>query len=369
MAVPLLDLTRQYATIQKDLEAAAIAVLRSGRYIGGPEVEGLEAELATWLGARHGIAMSSGTDALLAALMALGVGPGDEVITTAYSFFASGGCPKRLGARPVFVDIDPATKNLVPDLVRRALTKQTKAVIPVHLYGRAADMAALHAVCDPAGVPIIEDACQAIGTRFRGRKAGTLGRVACFSFFPSKNLGGLGDGGFVSTDDDQLAADIRRLRNHGQSDVYLHPVVGGNFRLDALQCALLRVKLKRLDEWNAARRKNALRYRDLFASKGLDRTIRVPPDDPDLHIYHQYVIDVPRRDEVAAALKQKGIGHAVYYPVPLPAQPCFAADVVGQGPWPVSMESARTGLALPIFPELTEREQVEVVDALAAALK
>ena len=369
MAVPLLDLSRQYATIAPELEAAALAVLRSCRYINGPDVQALESELAAFCGARHGVALSSGTDALLAALMALGVGPGDEVITTAYSFFASAGCIKRLGAKPVFVDIEPESKNLVPALVQKAITRRTKAVIPVHLFGRAADITALRAFCDPAGIPVIEDACQAVGSRLRGRKVGTLGAMACFSFFPSKNLGGCGDGGFLTTDDGDLAAKVLRIRNHGQSDTYLHQMVGANFRLDTLQCATLRVKLKRLDQWNAARRKNAARYADLFRRAGLQGVIQWPKDDPDLHTYHQYVIDVPRRDQVLAALKDKGIGCAVYYPYPLTAQPCFAADVAGQGTFPVSDAASKSALALPIFPELTEAEQDQVVQALTTSLR
>jgi dTDP-4-amino-4,6-dideoxygalactose transaminase len=368
MAVPLLDLTRQYATLAPELEAAALAVLRSCRYINGPDVQALESELAAWCGARHGIALSSGTDALLAALMALGVGPGDEVITTAYSFFASAGCIKRLGARPVFVDIEPRSKNMVPALVQKAITRRTKAVIPVHLFGRTADIAAIRSFCDPLRIPVIEDAAQAIGSKLRGRKVGTLATMACFSFFPSKNLGGCGDGGFLTTDDADLAAKVLRIRNHGQSDAYLHPVVGANFRLDTLQCAALRVKLRHLDRWNAARRANAARYAALFRRHGIDGLVKAPEDDPDLHTYHQYVIDVPRRDQVLASLKEKGVGCAVYYPHPLTSQPCFAADVAGQGSFPVADEASRTALALPIFPELTEAEAEEVAAALAAAV-
>jgi dTDP-4-amino-4,6-dideoxygalactose transaminase len=268
----------------------------------------------------------------------------------------------------VFVDIDPVTKNLDPELLEKALTEKTRAVIAVHLYGRAADVATIRAVCDPRGVPVIEDACQAIGARFRGHNVGTLGTMACFSFFPSKNLGGAGDGGFLTTDDAALAAKVKLLRNHGQSDAYRHEIVGANFRLDALQAAILRVKLRHLETWIAARRANALRYGELLRAKGLDGIVRTPPDDADRHVYHQYVIDVPERDRLLAVLKERGIGCAIYYPIPFHQQPCFAEDVRGQGPFPESLASSRTGLALPIFPELTGSEIQEVVAAIAAAL-
>jgi dTDP-4-amino-4,6-dideoxygalactose transaminase len=368
MTVPLLDLTRQYESIRDELEAAVLGVLRSTRYIGGPQIEALENEIAAYVHSQHGIAMSSGTDAILCALMALGIGPGDEVVTTAYSFFATAGCVRRLGAKPVFVDIDPVSKNMTPEQMGKALTPRTKAVIAVHLFGRCADVPGMRKICDPRGIPVIEDAAQALGARLQGRMAGSMGQIACFSFFPSKNLGAVGDGGFVSTDDDALAAKMRRLRNHGQSDTYRHEIVGGNFRLDALQAAPLRVKLRYLDRWNQARRQNAARYAQMFEAQGLLDRVTAPVDDPDLHIYHQSVIELDDRDRVAGALREQGIGCAVYYPLTLPGQPCFASDVPAGARFEVADANARRGLALPIFPELTADESERVVTALASAL-
>ena len=363
MGIPLLDLSRQYETIQKELEDAALRVLRSGRYILGPEVEAFEQECAAYLGTADSVGMSSGTDALLAALMALGVGPGDEVIVPSYTFFATAGSVARLGAKPVFIDVDTDSLCMTRAGVEAALSPKTKAVIAVHLFGRVADIPSIREVLDPRGIPLIEDAAQAIGGRFAGKPAGSLGTLSCFSFFPSKNLGALGDGGLVATDDPELGAHLRKIRNHGQMAAYEHDEVGGNFRLDALQAAMLRVKLPHLDEWTEGRRKVAERYRGLFAEKGLD-WVQAPQDDPDRHAYHQFVVRVPaeKREACLQALKEKGIGHNVYYRVPLHQQPCFAPQT---GAFPVSEDAAKRAVALPVFPELREDEQRQIVHALS----
>ena len=360
MTVPLLDLKAQYATIKGDVDAAVARVIESQYFINGPEVTALEAEVARYSGAAHGIGVSSGTDALLVALMALGVGPGDDVITTPYSFFATAGVIARLGATPVFVDIEPDSFNIDPKLATAAVTPRTRAIMPVHLYGRVADMDPLLAL----GFPVIEDAAQAIGARDgKGRLAGSMGTVGCFSFFPSKNLGGFGDGGMVVTQDAELAHKITLLRTHGMEPRYYHKYVGGNFRLDALQAAVLRVKLPHLDDWSAARRRNAERYRALITEAGLDGVVTVPEDVPG-HIYNQFVIRVPRRDELQAHLREQGIGTEVYYPVPLHRQECFAGLGYGAGSMPESERAAEETLALPIYPELTEEMQEYVVECV-----
>ncbi|HHI79048.1 MAG TPA: DegT/DnrJ/EryC1/StrS family aminotransferase [Planctomycetes bacterium] len=367
MGIPLLDLSRQYETIQEELEAAALRVLRSGRYILGPEVEAFERECAAYLGTSDSVGMSSGTDALLAALMALEISPGDEVIVPSYTFFATAGSVARLGARPVFVDVDKDSLCMTAEGVEAALSPRTRAVIAVHLFGRVADIPAIREVLDPRDIPLIEDAAQAIGGRWKGRPAGSLGTLACFSFFPSKNLGALGDGGLVGTDDEDLAARLRKLRNHGQVAAYEHDEVGGNFRLDALQAAMLRVKLPHLDNWTEGRRAVAARYRRLFAELGLEAEVQAPEDDPDRHAYHQFVIRVPaeKREACLEALREKEIGHNVYYRVPLHKQPCFAPQ---DGAFPVSEDAARRAVALPVFPELREDEQAQVVRVLASVL-
>ncbi len=367
MDIPQLDLSRQYEEIGPELEEAALRVMRSGRYILGPEVEAFEEEAASWIGSGFAIGLSSGTDALLAALMALEVGPEDEVVVPTYSFFATAGCVARLGARPVFVDVGDEDLCMAPDQVARALTERTKAVICVHLFGRCADTRTLRKLCDTAGIPLVEDAAQAIGARDGGRPAGTLGRLACFSFFPSKNLGALGDGGMVTTDDPDLARRIRRLRNHGQETAYEHLEVGGNFRLDALQAAFLRVKLGRLEDWIEGRRRAAERYRSLFSAEGLDGLLRAPRDEPDRHVYHQFVVRVPadRRDPCLEALREAGIGHNVYYRVPFHRQPCFGPV---PGNFEVADRASLESIALPIFPELREEEQVHIARTLARAL-
>lgn len=354
--------------MREELLAAVTRVCDSQHFILGAEVEQLEAELAAAIGSAHAIGVSSGTDALLVAMMALGIGPGDEVITPTFSFFATAGCAARLGATPVFVDIDPATFNVDVDAVRRSITARTRAVIPVHLFGQCAEMDPLMAVAAEHGIPIIEDAAQALGALYRGRQAGTIGAVGCFSFFPSKNLGAFGDGGLVTTDDGRLAARIRRLRNHGAEPKYFHREIGGNFRLDALQAAVLRVKLPHLQAWHDGRRANAARYRELFAQTGTPGSITLPVEAPErTHIFNQFVVRVAggRRDELRAYLGQHGVGTEVYYPVPFHRQECFAhLAPVGQA-FPHADRAAAEVLALPIYPELSAAQQAHVVQTIA----
>jgi dTDP-4-amino-4,6-dideoxygalactose transaminase len=368
-AVPLLDLQAQYRPIREELLAAVTRVCDSGRFIMGAEVEALERELAEYLEVGEAIGVSSGTDALLVAMMAMGIGSGDEVITSTYSFFATAGCITRLGATPRLVDIDPETCNLDPDQVQAALSSRTKAIIPVHLYGLCADMDPLLAMTGAAGVPVIEDACQAIGATYRGRQAGSMGRVGCFSFFPSKNLGAFGDAGLVTTNDAALAHEIRLLRNHGAEPKYFHQRVGGNFRLDAIQAAVLRVKLPHLAQWTRMRRENAVRYLRMFKEAGLADTVTLPSEpDGRHHIYNQFVVHVPDRDRVRDRLSELGIGCEIYYPVPFHLQECFAPLGYRRGEFPHAEAAAATSLALPIYGELTVAQQEAVVAALADAL-
>jgi dTDP-4-amino-4,6-dideoxygalactose transaminase len=367
--VPLLDLDAQYRPLREEILAAIARVCDSQRFILGAEVEALERELADHLEAGEAIAVSSGTDALLAALMALGVGPGDEVITTTFSFFATAGCITRLGATPVLVDIDPITCNIDPEGTRAATTPRTRAIIPVHLYGLCADMDPILEHAAAAGVPVVEDACQAIGATCGGRQAGSMGTVGCFSFFPSKNLGAFGDGGLVTTHDAALAREIRVLRNHGAEPKYFHRRVGGNFRLDALQAAVLRAKLPHLPGWTRRRRDNAARYDRLFAAAGLAQRITLPVEPPGRrHIFNQYVVRVPDRDRVRALLAEDGIGTEIYYPVPFHLQECFAPLGHSRGAFPHAEAAAGSTLALPIYAELTEAQQTAVVGALSRAL-
>jgi dTDP-4-amino-4,6-dideoxygalactose transaminase len=367
--VPLLDLQAQYEPLRDELLAAIARVCDSQRFILGPEVDALEGELADHLEVAHAVAVSSGTDALLAAMMAIGIGPGDEVVTSTYSFFATAGCISRLGATPRLVDIDPATCNLDPAAVRAAITPRTRAIIPVHLYGLCADMAPIVEAAAAAGIPVIEDAAQAIGARYQGRQAGTIGLAGCFSFFPSKNLGAFGDGGLVTTNDAHLAHEIRLLRNHGAEPKYLHQRIGGNFRLDALQAAVLRVKLPHLERWTAMRRANADRYRELCHEARLDNRVELPIEPPGYHhIYNQFAVRVAGRDRVREILAERGIGTEIYYPVPFHLQECFADLGYRRGDFPAAERAAATTLALPIYGELTRDQQSAVVAALAAAL-
>jgi dTDP-4-amino-4,6-dideoxygalactose transaminase len=367
--VPLLDLQAQYSPIRNDILDALTRVCDSQRFIGGPEVEGLEGELAQMLGVREAIGVSSGTDALLAAMMALGIGPGDEVVTTTYSFFATAGCIARLGARPVFVDIDPVTYNIDPAAIEAALTPRTKAIVPVHLYGCAADMDAIGRVAKKAGAAIVEDAAQAIGARYGERHAGGIGAFGCFSFFPSKNLGAFGDGGLVTTDDPALAHRLRLIRNHGMEPKYYHHFVGANFRLDALQAAVLRVKARHLGAWTEARRRNADRYRQMFGTLDRDRRVVLPVEPAGCyHIYNQFVVRVPGRDRVKKALEAAHVGNEIYYPVPFHLQECFEDLGYRQGQFPHAEQAAAETIALPIYGELTEAQQEYVTDTLVNAL-
>lgn len=365
MKVPLLDLRPQYNPIRDEVLSALARVADSQMFIMGAEVEALERELAAMLEVKHAVAVSSGTDALLAAMMALGIGQGDEVITTTYSFFATAGCIWRLGARPVLVDIDPVTYNIDPAAVAAAVTTRTKAILPVHLYGLSAEMDPILATARRAGVAVVEDAAQAIGARYKGKAVGGIGDFGCFSFFPSKNLGAFGDGGLVTTNDAQLAHRVRLMRNHGMEPKYHHKLVGGNFRLDAIQAAVLRVKAKHLAGWTEARRRNADRYRELFAASTGDRV--VVPTEPDgrYHIYNQFIVRVPDRDWVRAHLADAGVGSEIYYPVPFHLQECFAPLGYARGAFPEAERAAAETIALPIFGELTDAQLCHVVATIA----
>jgi dTDP-4-amino-4,6-dideoxygalactose transaminase len=385
MHVPLLDLQGQYRPLRDAILDAVARVCDSQSFIGGPEVDAFERELASYIGARHAIGVSSGTDALLVSLMSLGIKPGDEVITSPFSFFATAGSIVRLGATPKLVDIDPLTFNIDAGRVEAAVTSRTRAIVPVHLYGLCAHMDPLLELSKRSGLPIVEDAAQAIGATYKGRVAGTMGALGCFSFFPSKNLGAFGDAGMVVTNDDGLASEVRLLRNHGAEaspdapaqsteasgtrGKYFHKRVGGNFRLDALQAAVLRVKLQHLPAWSTMRRRNADRYNRLFAERALLDRIRAPIQPAErVHIFHQYVVRLPNRDRARAHLQRAGIGTEVYYPIPFHLQECFASLGYRAGDFPEAEAAAREVLALPIYPELTEAEQAAVADSLAEAV-
>jgi dTDP-4-amino-4,6-dideoxygalactose transaminase len=368
-SIPLLDLHGQYRPLRDELLAAIARVCDAQRFIGGPEVDAFEREMAALVGAAHAVGLSSGTDALLVALMALGIKPGDEVIVPTFSFFATAGCVSRLGAIPTLVDIDPRTCNIDPAQTRAAITPRTRAIIPVHLYGQCADMEPILAAAAAAGIAVIEDAAQAIGATYHGRQAGSMGTAGCFSFFPSKNLGAFGDGGLLTTNDERLADEVRLLRNHGAEPKYFHKRIGGNFRLDALQAAVLRVKLPHLAGWSEARRRNADRYDRLFRHSAAADRIVLPARAPGCgHIFNQYTIRVANRDSVRAKLDASGIGTEVYYPVPFHLQECFAPLGHRRGDFPVAERVAAETLALPIYAELTESQQEQVVAAIAAAL-
>ncbi|MCA9581413.1 MAG: DegT/DnrJ/EryC1/StrS family aminotransferase [Myxococcales bacterium] len=356
--IPLLDLGQQNAPLRAEIDSAIARVVDSNHFIMGPEVQAFEEEVARYLRVNHAIGVSSGTDALLVALMALGVGPDDEVITTPFTFFATGGCIARLGARPVFVDIEAGSFNMDPTKVADAMTPRTKAILPVHLFGQACDMDGLREAVASADAPIaiVEDAAQAIGADHPSGRIGGLGALGCFSFFPSKNLGAFGDGGLVTTNDEKLAERVRILRTHGAQPKYFHAFVGGNFRLDALQAAILRVKLPHLDGWTEGRRRNADRYDELFGASGLSPArLTIPPRIFPGHIYNQYVIRTDRRDALREHLRERGIGSEVYYPRPLHLQECFAFLGQGGGAFPEAERAAEEVLALPIFPELGDR--------------
>ena len=365
--VPLLDLKAQYASIREECRAAFDRIADAQTFIGGPEVDGLEKEVAAYSQCPFGIGVTSGTDALLVAMMTIGVQPGDEIITTPYTFFATGGCIHRLGAVPVFVDINPLSYNIEPSLIEAAVTPKTKAIMPVHLYGQMADMDPIMAIAQRHNLYVIEDGAQAIGAEYKGRRAGSIGHFGCFSFFPSKNLGAFGDGGMITANDPALAHQAKLLRNHGAEPKYYHKLVGGNFRLDALQAAILRIKLPYLDGWTAGRQQNADRYRRLFAEAELQDVV-LPTEEPERrHVYNQFVIRTTRRDAVMAKLKEHKIGNEIYYPLPLHLQECFANLGYKPGSLPESERAAKETLALPIYPELTEEMQAAVVSVIAEA--
>lgn len=361
MAVPLIDLKRHYVPIRAQIDRAMARVIDHAGFILGPEVKQFESDMAAYCGVKHAIGVASGTDALLLALRACGVGPGDEIITSAFSFFASAGVISRLGARPVFVDIDADTYNIDPALVASAITPKTKVILPIHLFGQCADMDPIVEIAARNNLKVVEDAAQAIGSGYRDRMAGSLADAGCFSFFPTKNLGCAGDGGMVVTDDDRLADLVRILRVHGGRSDYIHEVVGYNSRLDTLQAAILSVKLAHLDGWTRARRENAARYDTALADLPLKTpTVR----EWAFHIYNQYTIALERRDEFMAWLKERGIGHKIYYPVPFHVQECFGDLGYRPGDLPHSEKAAASVVSIPIFGEMTRAEQDEVIAAV-----
>ena len=401
MNVPLLDLRAQYLSAKPEIDAAIAEVVESQKFILGPQVKTLEEAIADYCNCAHAIGVSSGTDALLISLMAEGIGPGDEVITTAYSFFATAGCIARLGAKPVFVDIDSATCNIDATRIEERCTNRTKAILPVHLYGQMADMDPIMDIAKRHNLVVVEDGAQAIGAEYKGRRAGSIGHYGCFSFFPSKNLGAFGDGGMVVTNDAERAVKLRVLRAHGSKPKYYHKLVGGNFRLDTIQAAIVLAKLKHLDDWTAARQANAARYDELFGESGLVSSglvnlpkvvsysasaggaspeSSVPSSSSEAgvknqelrtkngprHIFNQYVIRVQRRNELQAFLKEKGIGTEVYYPLPLHLQECFAYLGQRTGDLPESEKAAIESLALPVYPELSDEQAHYVVDSIQA---
>jgi dTDP-4-amino-4,6-dideoxygalactose transaminase len=365
--VPLLDLQAQYAGIRDEVRAAVDRVFETQLFVLGSEVQVLEEEIARYSQTRYAVGCASGSDALLLALMSCGVGAGDEVITTPFSFFATAGAIARLDARPVFVDIDEHTYNVNAALLESAITEKTKAIVPVHLYGQCADMNPLLEISERHGIPVIEDAAQAIGSEDRLRRAGSMGAIGCFSFYPSKNLGGAGDGGMLVTNDLEHARRLCMLRVHGEEQKYHHRLVGFNSRLDALQAAVLRVKLPHLEKWTKLRQRKAQQYELMFADAGLTEQIGLPVVRAGArHIFHQFVIRVRdgRRDDLRAHLRERDIGTDIYYPVPLHRQNCFAYLGYAEGDFPVSEHAARETLALPIYPELTDAQQDHVVNSI-----
>lgn len=356
-AIPLLDLRAQYEAIREEIRPVIDAVCDSQRFIGGPEVVACEEAVAAYCGCKFGIGMSSGTDALICGMMAMGIGPGDEVIVPTFTFFATAGCVSRLGARPVFVDVDPRTFNTTAALIEPAITGKTKLIIPVHLYGQCAAMEEILELAGRRSIPIMEDSAQSIGATHRGKKACSMGKLGTLSFFPSKNLGAFGDAGMVVTNDATLAERVRIFRDHGAQPKYYHKWIGGNFRLDALQAAVVRVKLRHLDGWSRRRAENARRYDAAFAGSIVQTPVIAPGN---VSIYNQYCIRSPRRDELRRHLQDGGIGTEVYYPVPLHLQECFAYLGGKEGQLPNAEQAAREVLALPIYPELTAAQQERV---------
>ncbi len=389
VTVPLLDLKPQYAPLKAEIQAAINRVCDSQYFILGPETQAFEADMAAYCQTEFALGVSSGTDALLLALMGVGIKPGDEVITTPYTFFATAGCVARLGAKAIFVDIDPQTYNLDPAQIEAKITAKTKAIIPVHLYGQCADMEPILALAEQHNLYVIEDAAQAIGSEYKGRRAGSMGHVGCFSFFPSKNLGAFGDAGAITVNDPELAERMRILRVHGGKPKYYHKFVGGNFRIDAIQSAVLKIKLKHLDEWTAGRQANAHFYNSYFTKLGLTEAsgdeappVTLPPESSQTgqyalrmeaapfaghrHIYNQFVLRIGQgRDELRTFLSERNIGNEVYYPVSLHVQECFAEWGGQVGQHPVSEAASAQTIAIPIYPELSEEQQRTVVEAIA----
>jgi dTDP-4-amino-4,6-dideoxygalactose transaminase len=371
LSVPLCDVQAQYRALAPELLQAAARVLESGQFILGPEVESFEQETAAYCGVGHGVGCASGTDALLLALRALDIGPGDEVIVPAFTFFATAGCICRAGARPVFVDLDAASWNLDPLQVENKITSRTRAILAVHLFGQCADMEPLWRLAERHGLPTIEDAAQALGAEYQGKRAGSLGAIACFSFYPSKNLGAYGDAGLAVTNDPEWAARMRALRVHGMEVKYQHKYLGWNARLDALQAALLRVKLRYLDDWTAARQAAARRYDALIEEHHLGHFLGRPAVQPKRrHVFNQYVVRVGhgQRDALLRHLQAERIGCEVYYPIPLHLQECLSYLGYREGDFPASEEASRHVLALPMFPELTDEQQRRVIQSCAAFL-
>ncbi len=361
MDIPILDLKAQYLAYRQEIDGAILAAIESGHLILGPNVKALEEEIAAYVGCRYGIGVASGTDALQLALAALQIGPGDEVITTPFTFVATASTISRAGATPVFVDIDPCTFNLVPELVEKAVTPRTKAIVPVHLFGQTAEMGPLLEIARRHGLRLIEDAAQAIGAEEGGQRAGSFGDIGCFSFYPTKNLGAYGDGGMVTTHDPELAERVDMLRRHGSKKKYYNELLGFNSRLDEIQAALLRVKLRYLDDWTEKRQQIAHRYNELLA----EVPVETPYERPQArHVYHQYTIRAPHRDELQAYLQKQGIGTMVYYPVPLHRLPLYADLGYPEGSLPASERAAREVLSLPIYPELSDEQIQRVVGAI-----
>lgn len=373
MKVPLIDLRTQYLTIRDEIKSAIDDVLESQVFILGPKVEELEKSISAYSQTKWGIGVSSGTDALLISLMAIDIQPGDEIITTPFTFFATAGVIARLKARPVFVDIDPVTFNIDPAKIEKAITKKTKAIIPVHLFGQCADMNPIMALAKAYSLSVIEDAAQSIGAEYKGRRAGSIGHLGIYSFFPSKNLGGFGDGGMVVTNDEKLGEKVKILRVHGSRPKYYHKIVGGNFRLDSLQAAILSVKLKYLDNWSHSRQKNAEEYDRKFILSGLiEKGLVVPPQavyknggDANYSIYNQYTVRAKKRNDLQAHLKTNAIGSEIYYPLPLHLQECFKELGYRKGDLPISEDAAESVLSIPVYPEMTV-EQKEYVFATIA---
>ena len=372
MKVPLLDLKLQYETIKEEVLRITEEIYQSQHFILGPHVEALEREIVEYCHSKYAVGVSSGTDALIISLMAADIGPGDLVITTPYTFFATAGCIARTGAKPIFSDIDPDTYNISPENVENVISRisgyereRLKGIVPVHLYGQCAGMDPILDFAKRYNLVVIEDAAQAIGAEYNGKRAGSMGSFGCFSFFPSKNLGAFGEGGIVTMNDEALSEKVRKLRDHGSHTKYFHQMIGGNFRLDALQAAIVSVKLKYLDGWTNERQKNASRYRELFAAAGLEQIVKLPIEKECRHIYNQFVINVrEKRDELKMFLMNAGIGTEIYYPVPLHLQECFSYLNYKEGDFPVSEHAALHTLALPIYPELTEDQLSYVVEKI-----